>query len=43
LGSGADERDIATSLGLSRGDVELILRHLQHVDPETTGLRASGN
>jgi hypothetical protein len=42
LESGADERDIATGLGLSRGDVELILRHLQHVDPETTGSHASG-
>ena len=29
--AGADERDIAVSLGLNRPDVELILRHLQHV------------
>jgi hypothetical protein len=29
--SGADEREIALHLGLSRQDVELILRHLQHV------------
>jgi hypothetical protein len=27
---GADERSIATSLGISRSDVELIFRHLQH-------------
>ena len=29
--AGADEREIAVRLGLSRPDVELILRHLQHV------------
>ena len=29
--AGTDERDIAEQLGLSRPDVELILRHLQHV------------
>jgi hypothetical protein len=29
--AGADERDIAESLGLTRPDVELILRHLQHI------------
>jgi hypothetical protein len=29
--AGADEREIAERLGLSRTDVELILRHLQHV------------
>jgi hypothetical protein len=27
---GADDRSIATSLGISRGDVEAIFRHLQH-------------
>lgn len=27
---GADERSIASSLGISRGDVEMIFRHLQH-------------
>jgi len=27
---GADERSIASTLGISRGDVELIFRHLQH-------------
>jgi hypothetical protein len=42
LRSGTDERDIALGLGLARGDVELILRHLQHVDPETAGSRAAG-
>jgi hypothetical protein len=31
--AGSDERDIATRLGLSRTDVELIFRHLQHVGP----------
>jgi hypothetical protein len=31
LYAGADEREIADRLGLSRQDVELILRHLQHV------------
>jgi hypothetical protein len=29
--AGADEREIAERLGLNRPDVELILRHLQHV------------
>jgi len=42
LSSGADERDIVTSLGISRADVELILRHLQHVDRDRTVSRASG-
>ena len=27
---GADDRSIAVSLGISRGDVEVIFRHLQH-------------
>ena len=27
---GADDRSIASSLGISRGDVEAIFRHLQH-------------
>ncbi len=27
---GADDRSIATTLGISRGDVEVIFRHLQH-------------
>jgi hypothetical protein len=40
--AGTDEREIAIRVGLSRGEIELILRHLQHVDPETTGLQASG-
>ena len=30
MGPGADERSIATTLGISRGDVEAIFRHLQH-------------
>ena len=30
LRPGADDRVIATTLGISRGDVETILRHLQH-------------
>jgi hypothetical protein len=40
--SGADERDIAESLGLSRAEVELILRHLQHGEPVRSGSLASG-
>ena len=31
--SGADDRQIADLLGITRHDVELILRHLQHVAP----------
>ncbi|MGO9465910.1 MAG: SMI1/KNR4 family protein [Isosphaeraceae bacterium] len=31
LHAGTDELEIATGLGLSRGDVELIFRHLQHL------------
>ena len=38
---GADERKIAASLGLSRGDVESIFRHLQHVDARIAFLRAA--
>jgi hypothetical protein len=34
---GADDRVIASSLGISRGDVEMILRHLQHDAPGITG------
>ena len=33
LHAGADERAIASHLGLTWTDVELILRHLQHVEP----------
>jgi hypothetical protein len=29
---GADDRSIAMSLGISRGDVEVLFRHLQHAD-----------
>jgi len=39
--SGADEREIATGLGLTRPDVELICRHLQHVSPERVQSRSS--
>jgi hypothetical protein len=37
---GADDRAIAGALGISRGDVETILRHLQHAQatPGLTGL-----
>jgi hypothetical protein len=42
LRSGADERQIATGLGLTRPDVELICRHLQHVSPERVQVRTSG-
>ncbi|WP_435010328.1 SMI1/KNR4 family protein [Tundrisphaera lichenicola] len=31
---GFDEREIASGVGLSRGDVEAILRHLQHVQAD---------
>jgi hypothetical protein len=41
--SGADERVIATRLGLSDGDVELIFRQLQHVNPELVTSRAAGS
>jgi hypothetical protein len=34
---GADDRNIATALGISRGDVETIFRHLQHVPAEVAG------
>jgi hypothetical protein len=34
---GADDRSIASSLGISRGDVETILRHLQHGAPDFAG------
>jgi hypothetical protein len=34
---GADERAIATNLGITRSDVETILRHLQHGLPDFAG------
>ena len=34
---GADDRVIAGALGISRGDVETILRHLQHDVPGFAG------
>jgi len=43
LNSGADERKIAQTLGLSACDVESIIRHLQHVSPDTVPSRASGS
>jgi hypothetical protein len=33
-----DDREIARSLGLSNGDLELLFRHLQHVTPDRTPL-----
>ncbi len=33
----ADDRAIAAELGITRGDVETLFRHLQHVRPETNG------
>lgn len=33
MGPGADERRIAADLGISRGDVEALFRHLQHAVP----------
>jgi hypothetical protein len=42
LHSGADERMIASGLGLSRCDVESIFRHLQHVNPVRVGSQAAG-
>jgi hypothetical protein len=41
--TGVDERVIAASLGLSGGDVELIFRKLQHVDPDLAASRATGS
>jgi hypothetical protein len=37
LRPGADDRAIATTLGISRGDVEMIFRHLQHGVPGFAG------
>jgi hypothetical protein len=34
---GADDRSIAQALGISRGDVEAIFRHLQHVPHRLNG------
>lgn len=34
---GADDRSIASTLGISRGDVEVIFRHLQHGSPDFAG------
>jgi hypothetical protein len=41
--AGADEREIAVRLGLSRPDVELILRHLQHVGAITPAPEAASS
>ncbi len=37
--AGADERKIASSLGLSRSDLESIFRHLQHAGPDRVSTR----
>ena len=42
LRRGTDERVIAAELGLTRPDVELICRHLQHVSPERVQSRSAG-
>jgi len=42
LRSGVDERGIATNLGLTPPDVELICRHLQHVSPDRVQSQSSG-
>jgi hypothetical protein len=34
---GADDRTIASTLGISRGDVEMIFRYLQHGSPNYAG------
>jgi SMI1/KNR4 family protein SUKH-1 len=39
---GADERKIASSLGLCRADIESIFRHLQHAGPDRVSTRAAG-
>jgi hypothetical protein len=38
--TGADERKIASSLGLSRADIESIFRHLQHAGADRVSTRA---
>jgi hypothetical protein len=40
--SGADEREIASDLGLARAEVELIFRYLQHVGPAPVQSRSGG-
>jgi hypothetical protein len=42
LRGGAEERMIAAELGLTRPEVELICRHLQHVSPERMHSRTLG-
>lgn len=42
LRAGADEREIAARLGLTRTDVELICRHLQHVGTSPAPSAAAG-
>jgi hypothetical protein len=37
MGPGADDRSIASNLGISRYDVEVLFRHLQHRSPEFAG------
>jgi hypothetical protein len=43
LDAGADERDIASQLGLSRADVERIVRHLQHLGSGPASSQAAGS
>jgi hypothetical protein len=40
--AGADERDIASRLGISPVDVELIFRYLQHTEPGPAAPKAAG-
>ncbi len=39
----ADDRSIASSLGISRGDVEVIFRHLQHGSASRAGARCQSH
>jgi hypothetical protein len=41
--TGADERKIASTLGLSHSEVESILRYLQHASPTRSAQRAAGS
>ncbi len=40
---GVDEREIASRMGISRGDVELIFRHIQHGNPDLAASQATGS
>ena len=41
--AGSSELEIATALGLARGDVELIVRHIQHSPAEAQAPSANGS